>query len=665
MIQLVWNGKLYNSEKSEISLKDYLITVKAKEFGIQTYRVELKRSEDYYNTSKVALNINFEFRWINKVETDSSEEIKIPDENLKKELLKNYDIDKDKKITKNDLINIETLEISNKSIKDLTGLENAENLTCIEASHNEITSLEPLRNLNRLSSAFLNYNKIIDIEPIKNVGYGWITNNYIEDITPFAEHDNYMNIDLLGNYIDVSEGTANRKMLEKDENTKFYIEFFQTSQKYAKSQERSDVLNIKENMKKKLIEYGVDSNNDGNITKGEMNDFNSGEMSREGAMFSECKIDLSNLGLTDNDIQCLKYLNCITELDLSNNKLTDVSPLKYIGSLTVLNLSNNKINIATLKEIDTVIDLDLSYNGLEDISEIGNLIYEGPIGGWFAGGRGGRETIINLSHNSIKDVSVINNINNVRLIDLSYNQITNIDSLEKFKFNQEDENYLEPFTIDFSYNYIEAGDEKAKAIVQLFKKYNATVITSNQFIKLVDEKSNVQIETLGDITAKIEIEEIKKDSQEYEDVVQEYGNSEVLYAADISIVEGEHKGKLSITIPLDTKFNGKRVMVLHKKANGIMEEFNKWVQNGNVVIEVNELSPFYVVYNRNQILPGDVNKDGKITLADYTKILAHVKKTKLLTEEEQKRADVNQDGKVTLADYTKVLAHVKKTKMLE
>ena len=62
---------------------------------------------------------------------------------------------------------------------------------------------------------------------------------------------------------------------------------------------------------------------------------------------------------------------------------------------------------------------------------------------------------------------------------------------------------------------------------------------------------------------------------------------------------------------------------------------------------------------------GDVNGDDKVTLADCTKILAHVKKTKLLTEEEQKRADVNRDGKVTLADYTKVLAHVKKTKLLE
>ena len=62
---------------------------------------------------------------------------------------------------------------------------------------------------------------------------------------------------------------------------------------------------------------------------------------------------------------------------------------------------------------------------------------------------------------------------------------------------------------------------------------------------------------------------------------------------------------------------------------------------------------------------GDVNGDDKITLADCTKILAHVKKTKLLTEEEQNKADVNGDGKVTLADYTKVLAHVKKTKLLE
>lgn len=63
-------------------------------------------------------------------------------------------------------------------------------------------------------------------------------------------------------------------------------------------------------------------------------------------------------------------------------------------------------------------------------------------------------------------------------------------------------------------------------------------------------------------------------------------------------------------------------------------------------------------------LLGDVNGDGKVTLADYAKILAHVKKTSLLTGDALKAADVNGDGKVTLADYAKVLAHVKKTALL-
>ena len=82
--------------------------------------------------------------------------------------------------------------------------------------------------------------------------------------------------------------------------------------------------------------------------------------------------------------------------------------------------------------------------------------------------------------------------------------------------------------------------------------------------------------------------------------------------------------------------------------------------NTSLEIDINVIT----TTDTESYLKGDVNTDNKITLADCTKILAHVKKTKLLTEDEQKRADVNEDGKVTLADYTKVLAHVKKTKLL-
>lgn len=61
---------------------------------------------------------------------------------------------------------------------------------------------------------------------------------------------------------------------------------------------------------------------------------------------------------------------------------------------------------------------------------------------------------------------------------------------------------------------------------------------------------------------------------------------------------------------------------------------------------------------------GDVNGDNKVTLIDYGLVLAHVKRTKLLTEEEFERADVSVDGKVTLIDYGLILAHVKRTKLL-
>lgn len=70
------------------------------------------------------------------------------------------------------------------------------------------------------------------------------------------------------------------------------------------------------------------------------------------------------------------------------------------------------------------------------------------------------------------------------------------------------------------------------------------------------------------------------------------------------------------------------------------------------------------VVNVDDYALGDVNMDGKVNLIDYTKILAHVKKTSPLTGKSLSIADVNKDGKVNLIDYTKVLAHVKKTSLL-
>ena len=62
-----------------------------------------------------------------------------------------------------------------------------------------------------------------------------------------------------------------------------------------------------------------------------------------------------------------------------------------------------------------------------------------------------------------------------------------------------------------------------------------------------------------------------------------------------------------------------------------------------------------------QKLLGDVTGDGKVTATDYSRLLAHVKKVDLITDEATlKVADVTGDGKVTATDYSRLLAHVKK-----
>ncbi len=63
-------------------------------------------------------------------------------------------------------------------------------------------------------------------------------------------------------------------------------------------------------------------------------------------------------------------------------------------------------------------------------------------------------------------------------------------------------------------------------------------------------------------------------------------------------------------------------------------------------------------------LIGDVNGDGKLNVLDYTMVLRHVKKTKLLEGYEAICADVDANGKVNVLDYTSILRHVKKTALL-
>ncbi len=71
------------------------------------------------------------------------------------------------------------------------------------------------------------------------------------------------------------------------------------------------------------------------------------------------------------------------------------------------------------------------------------------------------------------------------------------------------------------------------------------------------------------------------------------GDTVVLVAKDIKL-STSFSGKITVTLPIDAKYNGQTVVILHDN-NGKLERYTAVVQNGKVSIEVTSLSPFVVL----------------------------------------------------------------------
>jgi hypothetical protein len=61
---------------------------------------------------------------------------------------------------------------------------------------------------------------------------------------------------------------------------------------------------------------------------------------------------------------------------------------------------------------------------------------------------------------------------------------------------------------------------------------------------------------------------------------------------------------------------------------------------------------------------GDVSGDGKVNVADVSKVYAHVKGAGSLVDYAFTCGDVTGDGKINIADTSRVYAHVKQANSL-
>ena len=131
------------------------------------------------------------------------------------------------------------------------------------------------------------------------------------------------------------------------------------------------------------------------------------------------RLQLIGMNLTSADIEPLKYMITLTELDLRDNNISDISVLSGMTNLEILWLDINEISdINALSNLTNLKSLTLGSNKIKGIDALKNLI--------------NLRWLLRLEDNEISDISGLGGLINLTQLDLNGNQINNASPLANF-----------------------------------------------------------------------------------------------------------------------------------------------------------------------------------------------------------------------------------------
>lgn len=134
---------------------------------------------------------------------------------------------------------------------------------------------------------------------------------------------------------------------------------------------------------------------------------------------SSVALNLSNLGLTDSEIEPLKFMANLQWLDLNGNQISNLRAIGGLTSLQVLGLANNQIsNLAPINGLVNLTSLDLSRNQIYNDSYNVSCLSGMTNMSW-----------LDLGRNSFTDVSFLSNMQNLQVLGLSFNNVSDISAL--------------------------------------------------------------------------------------------------------------------------------------------------------------------------------------------------------------------------------------------
>ena len=311
---------------------------------------------------------------VSVVVTDGSGISNIPDANLRAVIADSLGKTSGEAITSAEMATLTRLDAPDRGIRDLTGLEQAINLTGLNLGSASV------------NDAFLNSNAISDLSPLSN-----LTNlteldldrNSISNISPLSGLTRLTELDIGFNSI-------------------------------------SDVSALSGMTSLEALGLGFNSISDVSVLSGmtslEVLDLSGNSISDVSVLSGLTSLEVLNLsGNSITDVSALSGLTRLRELSLALNSISDVSSLSGLTRLTWLSLDGNSISdVSALSGMTSLDVLGLGENSISDVSALSGLT---------------RLRWLNLISNSISDVSVLSRMTDLQVLSLGGNSITDVSSL--------------------------------------------------------------------------------------------------------------------------------------------------------------------------------------------------------------------------------------------
>ncbi len=342
-------------------------------------------------------------------------------------------------------------------------------------------------------------------------------------------------------------------------------------------------------------------------------------------------LDLSNLGLTEEDLDDLSKFKNLWGLDLSHNKITNVNKLQDLKEISSLDLSYNKIsNVDKLSSLPELYYLDVSHNDIEEIKldnpELGEL---------------------NLSGNNLNWENNIKFNDSLYKIDLSNTGLTN---LNKIDCNGE---YLD---LNVSDNSIETIDGIEKLDVKIL---NISKINAKDFSKL-NKISAISIiandNNIDDISVfnDVDVSSLELKNNKLKDI-SEFNNSNIEYI-DLSYNNIE-KGIESL--------NKQQTVILSNCNINNLDEVSKLTNVSELDLSNNPIDDYRELSKLRNLTELSLENNKNIDLNDLsTKLeMLNVKNSELKNIDKLKDFDnlwlINLTGNIDEIDYSELQDYFK------